>query len=105
MTSGSKKSGLLSVVVLPGSVFVLSHLPTFSSFNPLPNGAKKWQQEEHRLEDYFKPLHPLPTHSIAGYLFGQKTEGLELQTVPRFLLPESDQTAPALPTQRVLLGD
>ena len=48
---------------------------------------------------------PTSIPSQRRLLFGQETEDLELQTVSRFLLPYSDQTITALPTQRALLGD
>lgn len=77
--------------------FTLSHLPTLSSFNPISNGANKWQQVGRPL---VKPLYLLSLDPRAGYSVGQKTKGLELQPILRFLPPESEQTARALPNQR-----
>lgn len=68
--------------------FIFSHLPTLFSFNSLFNGAKKWQQEKDRWEDCCQSLYLFSLYPRPSYFVGQKTEGLELQTSPRFLPPE-----------------
>lgn len=86
----------LSLCLLSG--LVLSCFPILSSFSPLSEGVKQWQHGEGRWKDYCQTF-------TQAYFVGLKTEGLELKTIPRFLPPESDQNAIALPTWQALLGD
>lgn len=87
------------------SALVLRYLPILSFPAPFPMGLSSGTMGKAGGKTIVKLSHQLSFCPRAGYFAGLKTEGLEPKTIPRFLPPESDQNAIALPMWQALLGE